>query len=313
MKDFKDFYLMQLLTYDCDPSIYVMKYLIDRYELNIEQQYWFCWIFANTYHLPTAWVILNEFPDFENVCPQGLDMWNKVHSSRLPYQKDQKWLRGRLGETFLSYQKELGHHSQREYWSGFDNSFNEAWVDVNKRFHRFGRYTTWFYLQALNEVCGHDFEPVHMFLKDDSSKQPRLGLQLATGLEDIDDLNAAALEILDSMPEQTKARGWLPVRANLFSMETSLCAYSKIGRGAPKGRYLGYYLDRMAEDIDATAKHDWWGIEWKALWEARDEMLLPYLNHRQVRKDEMEAYPLLGTFTTDPDLTQLLQDLIEMA
>jgi hypothetical protein len=313
MKEFKEFYLMQLLTYDCDSPLYVMRYLIDRFELNVEQQHWLCWLYANTYQIPTAWVIFNEFPDFENVCPDGLDMWCRLHKDRLPYQKDQKWLRGRLGETFLSYRKEVGHRSQCGYWGGMDGSFNEAWNTINKRFHRFGRYTAWFYLQALNEICGHEFEPEHMFLKDDSSKQPRLGLQLATGLEDINGLNAAAQELLESMPESLKVRGNLPVRANLFSMETSLCAYSKMGRGAPKGRYLGYYLDRMAEDITKTSGMDWRGINWDTLWEARDEMLLPYLNHRQVRKEEMEAYPMLGVFTTDPELSQLLQDLIEMA
>ena len=44
-----------------------LNYLFNRYEHNLEQKLWIAWIYGTTYHLPTAWIIWNEFPDFELV------------------------------------------------------------------------------------------------------------------------------------------------------------------------------------------------------------------------------------------------------
>ena len=43
------------------------------------------------------------------------------------------------------------------------------------------------------------------------------------------------------------------------------------------GRYLGYYLDRQAEEIKRLEQDNWPGIEWNVLWQARQETLDPRL------------------------------------
>ena len=55
-------------------------------------------------------------------------------------------------------------------------------------------------------------------------------------------------------------------------METCLCSYKKIFR-ENHGRYLGYYLDRQAEEIKMAEKDGWYGIDWDVLWQARNETL----------------------------------------
>ena len=321
-QEFMRWYAYQLTTFDCDPAIYVMRYLIARYELNMEQRYWLCWLYANTYQLPTAWVMFNEFPDYENVCAKRIDQWCKDNVKRLPYQKDQKWLRGKLGETFASYKENLGRLPQQEWFAQFlGNSsamnFDTLWFKVNKSFHRFGRYTTWFYLQALSEVCELNLWPTKLFLNDPSSKMPREGLMRLQPDTIMLDVFAQQLcvDVREAiLPDEASSyAAWpLPVKADLFSLETSLCSWAKIERGGPKGRYLGYYLDRFAEDITATSDQGWDGINWDALWEARDEILLPELNHKKVRLDEMECYPLLGTFCSDEQLLQRLAQYVNL-
>ena len=313
---FLRFWCYQLKTYDCDPALYVMRYLFHRFEFNVEQRYWLCWLYANTYHLPTAWVMWNEFPDFENVDLDRLYLWERGNKQRLPYQKDQKWLRGRLAENFAAYQAEVTSvGSQAAYWQAYRNDFDSAWSKLlSQRFPRFGRYTAWFYLQALNVCCGHNFQPEHMFLAADSSKQPRTGLMLASGLQeaDIASMNKFALELVQAAVLLTTGEN-LPVQPDLFSLETSLCAWSKMPRGAPKGRYLGYYLDRMADDIRSTAKHQWSGIHWGALWEARVEVLFPGLreHERTVVKSEMDVFPTTGAFTPNAQLLHSLDKWYE--
>lgn len=323
---FLRWWLYQLRTFDCDPAIYAMKYIIRRLELNVEQRYWFCWIYANTYQLPTAWVIFNEFPDFENTPVDRLDKWCKANKARLPYQKDQKWLRGCLGETFASYKANIGGcDTQDEFFQMFlgnvapisnrDNS-TRVWTMVTKGFHKFGRYTAWFYLQALKEVCGLPLEPTSLMLDSDASATHRAGLCLALGrdewaakgtkfdsrmLRELDDGAAGLLTRAKAFPGLSR----LPVGADYFSMETSLCAFKKLFR-REQGRYLGFYLDRFAEDITKTASCDWPGINWDLLWDARNECLLPELNNSGVAKSKYDLFLDYGIFIDGP-----LQDRLD--
>lgn len=316
----------QLRTYDCDPSIYVMKYIIDRMELNLEQRYWFCWIYANTYQVPTAWVIFNEFPDFENVPWERIDKFSRENASRLPYQKDQKWLRGCLGEIFLSYQANVRPYgTQQALWRHVCShespvvNFNNAWQLVLRHFHKFGRYTGWFYLQALKEICGLPLQPVSLMLDFDSSATHRAGLCLALGRdaealkgtkfsrETTTLLDIEAQSILARVEHIFDAAGHLklPVEPDMFSMETALCSFKKLFR-REQGRYLGYYLDRMAEDINKTAHHGWPGINWDLLWSARDEILIPELNHHCVQPAKFNLFLDTGLFHDNLDLLNRL-------
>lgn len=312
--DFLRFWCYQLKTYDCDPALYLMNYLFNRYEFNTEQKYWLCWLYANTYHLPTAWVIWNEFPDFAHVGFDRLQKFQGDNYARLPYQKDQKWLRGKLPETFAAYYAAVAPYgSQQGFWEAVapNDAFAPAWQTIlGKTFPRFGRYTAWFYLQSLNECCGHQFVPPSMFFADPSCKQPRAGAVLALGHE----AGNAELEYFCDhlvlmangiMADDLKT---LPVQPDRFSLETSLCAWSKMPRGAPKGRYLGYYLDRMAEDITKTHSLTWDGIEWAALWDGRNEILLKSMNRDSVQKFEMDAYPTHGSYCADPFLLGSLDE-----
>ncbi len=58
-------YAWSLKYDDCDPAVWATNYLNNRYEHNDEQKLWLCWLYGNTYYLPTAWVLMNEFPDYE--------------------------------------------------------------------------------------------------------------------------------------------------------------------------------------------------------------------------------------------------------
>ena len=40
-----------------------------------------------------------------------------------------------------------------------------------------------------------------------------------------------------------------------------------------RGRYLGYYLDRQAEEIKQVEKDGWNGIDWSVFWDGRNETL----------------------------------------
>lgn len=251
-------------------------------ELNIEQRLWFAWLYANTYNLATAWIIANEFPDYENVNIETLTKWNTANYKRLRYQVDNKWQKGHLPTMFASYKKCIGAGSQQQCFNKLlgateQESFTNIYNFVVKRFYKFGRYLTWFYLQFLKATCDLPVTPISLLLRDDSSRSHCKGLLYVLNLEALATdkkfkLTASQYQLLDTEAEKLllEMLEYDDVSADYFSMETCLCAFKKIFR-AEHGRYLGYYLDRQAEDISRCQHDNWPGIAWQLLWQGRTE------------------------------------------
>jgi hypothetical protein len=104
-------------------------------------------------------------------------------------------------------------------------------------------------------------------------------------------LESQAKEIL----EETKSR--FPEIAHVvdfFTMETCLCSFKKIFR-EHHGRYLGYYLDRQAEEILQVEKDGWYGIDWDVLWQARNETIdLRLDDKRGIDKERFSSFLRTG-------------------
>ena len=298
---FIKWYAWSLEYKDCDPAVWMTNYLNDRFEHNSEQRIWLSWLYGNTYYLPTAWILINEFPDYELATYDRMKMWNTENYRRLRYQNDTKWSKGHLPEMFNSYQEFVGSKSQMEAFSEFlgDNetqNFDNLFNVVKKRFYKFGRYSAWFFLQHLNHTAGIPNVPSSLLLEDYSgSRSHRNGLLMALGMDDHYDkrMTISEYEYLESearyiLAEMKDRFPHLTSEINSFTMETCLCSFKKIFRKRD-GRYLGYYNDRVAEEIIRVEADGWDGIEWEVLWQARKETLDPTLyNSKRILK---EKYP----------------------
>jgi hypothetical protein len=286
---------------DCDPAVWATNYLNKRYEHNDEQKLWLCWLYGNTYYLPTAWVLLNEFPDFELATVDRMTQWNTTNYKRLRYQTDTKWNKGHLPVMFESYQKFIGNKSQKEtlesyYGNNEKQNFDNLWSVIKTNLHKFGRYSTWFYTQHLRHTAGVLVTPTSLMLDDyDGSRSHRNGLLFALGKDDDYDRKLTASEYntleaeANAICEETRARfPELVDQIDFFTMETCLCSFKKIFR-EKHGRYLGYYLDRQAEEIKQCESDGWYGIEWQVLWDARNETIDLRLDHK--RGIDKERFP----------------------
>jgi len=271
---FIQWYRWSLENKDCDPAIWMINYIFNRFEFNTEQKLWLCWLYANTYHFPTAYILWNEFPDYELVDSTRITNWNNENYKRLRYQTDTKYNKGHLPIMFESYKKNV-RENQTKFFEVYSN-FTCLWNKINKDFYKFGRYTAWFYMQALHQCCGLPLTPTSLFLKDyGGSRSHRNGLHLALGQDDLVDkklserqyhtLESQALELIKETNHPD---------ANLYTLETCLCSYKKIFRRT-NGRYLGYYLDRQSEEISVVEEDGWYGIDWDVLWQARKEVVGP--------------------------------------
>lgn len=285
-------YAWSLKFKDCDPAVWVTNYLNRRYQHNDEQRLWFCWLYGNTYHLPTAWILLNEFPDFELATTDRITEWNTENYKRLRYQTDTKWNKGHLPAMFESYQRFIGNNTQREKLNSLcgntpENSFDNLWNEMKSNLYKFGRYSTWFYLQHLKNTANVNLEPTNLMLNDYSgSRSHRNGLLLALGLDNQVDKKLTQIESnsLETeakyILEETKSRfPYLNPNISFFTLETALCSFKKLFR-THHGRYLSYYLDRQCEEIQQVENDNWNGIDWNVLWDSRNESLIPELNHK---------------------------------
>ena len=300
-------YAWSLKYDDCDPAVWCTNYLHNRYEHNDEERIWFAWLYGNTYQLPTAWVLKNEFPDFELATVDRITQWNTTNYKQLRYQTDTKWNKGHLPVMFESYQKFIGNRSQREalewYYVGTaEENFDSLWGILKGNLHKFGRYSTWFYMQHLKHTAHVNVEPTSLMLDDyDGSRSHRNGLLIAIGKDDDVDrklttseyrnLEAISHGILDEMKDRFPE---LISQIDYFTMETCLCSFKKIFR-EHHGRYLGYYLDRQAEEIIKAEGDGWYGIDWDVLWQSRNETIDLRLDTKNgIQKERFSSFVNTG-------------------
>lgn len=294
---------------DCDSALFMTNYFFDRFEYNTEQRLWLTWLYGTTYYWPTAYVMWNEFPDMELVGLQRLKDWNNENYKRLRYQTDTKWNKGHLPAQFESYRdwvRARGTTQKQALTLRFEGDpvkdFYKLWDDVNSWF-KFGRYSSWFYIQTLKQCCNLPIDTDSLWFHDYSgSRSHRNGMLYAVGQEkNIDkrmppekvrELEKIAKELL----EETKLKyPHVAHKADFFAMETCLCSFKKLFR-TRDGRYLGYYLDRQAEEIKKVERDNWDGIDWKPLWQAREETCQKEYLTNHVDKSRMSLFLETGDF-----------------
>ena len=303
---FLQFYAASVACGDCDPALWLISYLNDRFEYSVEERLWLAWLY-HTYNMPTAFVYKNEHPDQELASVDRFTQWNNENYPRLRYQNDTKWSKGHLPAMYSSYHEWVGNSTQTDKFTQICSedpvtNFERLWSIAKGEWYKFGRYTAFFYLQTLKHTCKVNIECPTLFLSDYSgSKSHRNGLCLALGKDEWVNqkllyseyrwLEEAGAELLTEVRKRWPA---LAPKFDNFSMETALCAYKKLHR-IKRGRYVGYYLDRQSEEIMKAESDNWTGIDWEVIWQAREEVIGAELAPRNAREDKAKMSLFLDT------------------
>ena len=295
INEYKTYFINMYDIGDIDSNIWMSNYLVDRLELNKDQILWFVFLNSITYHLPTAYLILNEYPDLELVDEERLRSWWDLVQKKCPFQKDKLKQRKYLPDTILSYQKLLNGSHQHEYFDKILNSdspednFNLLWNELYKNINHFGRFSVWNWAQMLKQVVGYNIEPDTLFLGESNSESHTHGICLALGKHEwakkerytdsngarkkkVHKFNSEEKSYLENESEKILKQLNEVVSTDRFEMETVACAFKKLFR-EKDSRYLGYYLDRQAEDISSIENNGFDGVDWSILWQAREEMI----------------------------------------
>jgi len=265
---------------DIDPSHAMLRYVFNRFELNIEQRYWLAFLYAMTYCGASVYYAYNEFPDFENVDSGRLQRWwDDRGREGIICQTDRRWVRSLnlMVPAVESYRRWIGKNTQHDRLNAIatgatpEERYDRLYVSA-AGLHSFGQFALFLYLEALDTITPLDLEPTDLDLNQAWSC--RNGLCYTYGLDAYLTPEGAGIPAA-GRPEIAGA--WLDLRTRLASLdkpptvwntETILCAYKKWHRGK---RYVGYYLDRQAIEIAKMEAHVKDGVCWGVLWDYRDE------------------------------------------
>lgn len=258
-----DYHLQSAKMRDIDPANDMAVYLCGRYELSIEQRYWYAFLFSTCYCGPTAFYFYNEFPDFENVNVDRLERFWKANKHRCLFQTDRLRIKtsDEFVPTFESYKKWVGNRTQQERFYLLStpfkaSSYTNAYKDV-QQIRNVGRFTTFIYLEMINLLTNFKCEPDTIDWK--YAENCQAGLHYAAKQEEVDGFGDDQVLgiILKRLP-----------KSNIFNIETTLCAYAKYQKGQ---RYIGYYIDRQKKEIEKMKESVPTGVCWRVLDQFRKE------------------------------------------
>jgi hypothetical protein len=247
---------------DVDPSVICLKYLADRFELNLSQRYWIAYLYGTNYCAPTTFLMYNEFPDFEMVNINRLKKWWDEKKNKTIFQSDR--LRIKTGNnfipSFISY-KNLVKNNQQAYFRNAKNS--DEIYNLITNINHFGRFSCFNYLDVLNQITDINLNPTYLNMVE--AESCRKGLCYAIGKDELVNkklTRQTALDLHKMFLEFMKKYD-----GNIYQIETTLCAYHKYRKGQ---RYIGYYIERMRKEIEKMEQMNY-GVAWEVLWQFREE------------------------------------------
>jgi len=262
MVSYSEYHNDSLSAGDIDPSVSALRYISNRFELNLEQRYWIAFLYGTCYCAPTTYYIYNEFPDFEMVDVDRLKKWWYNKKDNLIFQTDRQRIKSnnQFVESFKSY-KSLVKNNQQQYFK------TNNWKDIYKKIENikyFGRFSLFNYLDVLNLITDVNVKPSYLDMRE--AESCRNGLCYAINRQDL------IKEKLDNKSLQYLHNQFLDIlkthKGNIFQIETTLCAYKKYRLGK---RYVGYYIDRMYKEIKQIEQNITEGVDWQPLWDFRNE------------------------------------------
>lgn len=280
LTEYYQYHIESSVSRDIDPANDILKYISNRYELNIEQRYWLCFLYACTYSPTTTFYIYNEYPDYENVDVDRLQRWWDKNKHKLIFQTDKLRIKSnnQFIPAFLSYKEMLGGLSQQRFFNSLIQSTPDMTYDNVFRqtgeIYTFGRFTLFIYLELLNVLTGLSLEPTTLNLKE--AESCRNGLVYALNEPDLDThglnkkLTPSNYKYLQNkfLDVVEHIRGLDIEHKSIWNIETTLCAYKKHKLGK---RYVGYYIDRGLVELKKMSSTITEGIDWDVLYQFRKE------------------------------------------
>jgi hypothetical protein len=271
-----DYHTQSYQIGDIDPAYPMLRYICDRFELNMEQRYWLAFLYGCCYCGPTVFYIYNEFPDYENVDVNRLERWWKAHKHQCLFQTDRMRIRSnnQFIPAFVSYRALVGECQSRTlhrfvYGGLPQKSYDTMYKILLKNVKYFGRYSMFLWLECIQRLTGIAIQPTEIDWKN--ANNCLNGLLLSHDLHEVDWCDLSTAQLANKLLSDTIdiLRITYPkYHTDVWNVETTLCAYYKYLHGK---RYIGFYRDRQLNEINTMAKNVSSGVCWDVLYDFRNE------------------------------------------
>lgn len=260
---------------------YVLPYVAEKMELDLEQRHWLAWLNANTQNPVTSLLLLQQAPHLHD-WPRAVTFWRENYKA-LDWDTDRRYHKARFEDALKGYAQAVSCGCTLPQYRYFRVGYEwQAWWDRASALPTMGRLSTWSYLEYLRILLGSSAVPDAdtLMLEDiPGSRSHRNGLCLVMGDRDlIVDKQLGVPEVTDKVytPEVLEYLGaaahqlyeHVQLRwpgADRLSLESALCTYKSWHK--PNRRYPGVYNDMLYSRL--TAAENRWGHRFDIIWEAR--------------------------------------------
>lgn len=263
---------------------YVLPYVAEALELDLEQRYWLAWLNANTQNPVTSLILLQAAPRLRD-WEKAVSLWREGYRT-LDWDTDRRYHKARFEDAVRGYTSAVDCSCtlpQHRYFRGAGGDWT-GWWERAFALPTMGRLSTWSYLEYLRILLGPAAVPDAdtLMLEDiPGSRSHRNGLCWVEGISEwVVDKQLGHSSVTDAIYKDpvrlaylgraaykiwTEARERTGAEANLLSLESALCTYKSWHK--PNRRYPGVYNDMLYNRL-VTAENRW-GRRFGVIWDAR--------------------------------------------
>lgn len=231
----------------------VLKQWVQDNKLADEDKVDLCYMFSVTYCVESAIVL---YQHRKNILANASEYANQ-NKNKLVFQSDRKYIK--MKDSFSKCLQFWAENKKRIYDICYTPKLDlNKWIPEVKKWPCFGRFSAYLYLETVALVLGKDINNAKMdWSHGDTATSGLLNLYYYDDYADLFDKENKLREpftdelmdaLIDPVLAEIDKQGG---NSNITMVETSLCAFRKFFKGS---RYVGYYLDRMLEEILSMSK-----------------------------------------------------------
>lgn len=238
---------------DCDCNVNVLKEYAERHNLNTQEKLDLIYFYTLTYSVPSG----IELYKSRNFLRTASDRQLEQMKSRIVFQSDRKYVRclHNFEKSIQDWKTRLDGKAERIIKDISEGSrLKDGTIKYLEEWYFIGRFAAYLFAETFCGLFNQDMPKTVDELQFNQGEVYTAGIFNVFGKDD----EAEAVEKNGITKEQEKeAEGYVKQileavsaaggKANIYDIETTLCAYRKHFKGT---RYNGYYIDRQLAEIN---------------------------------------------------------------
>ena len=275
----KQYFKEYVESNDINVEEIAIKNLVGLIGLSREQMLWYSFLYSMTHNVFSAWSILYEFPEWNNINMTKFERYWKQEKVNLEFTSDRRReksydLPGKIIESYRGLMREGQEETLGKY---IVEDANKSYLNLMKfcgQFYYYGRYSIDLYLGKATHLLGLNVAGETINFKE--AESIRNGMLYALNMNEyitmhhqkpIKVLSPADYELLDSKLKKLvrEVNQEMGSEFSIWDIGSTLCPYKKLFWG---DRYVGYYIDRQLGEL-RRAEEKLKNIPFDMFWEFR--------------------------------------------